>query len=547
MRDYALPTRSLVKNDQNMMVARPDVPRSRFLGSWTRNTTFDAGELVPFVVDEVLPGDHMKYDVTAYVRMATAIFPIFDNQRIDTFFFFVPNRLVWKNWQRFMGEQEDPDESIDLEVPVVVKDFGFQSHSLGDHFGLPINAQIASADRNIQVNALPFRAYQLIWNEWFRDQNLQDSIKFFEYDDAPKVINDVNDFYLLGRAKMHDYFTSCLPWPSKFPGANIPVNGKVPVSGLGFTPGNATSGPTPAVYQADGSLGPFGFYMAGGAYAAATGNQIDSLPDIYVDLARAGGVGLNALRNAWMVQQLVERDARGGTRYVELLRSHFGVDSPDARLQRPELIGGGSQALQITPIAQTVGSVDVPLGALGGVGTAVGQHRASYSSVEHGYIIGLINVQSELSYFQGIPRTFSRKTRYDYYWPSLAHLGEQAVYMREIYARGEPNDGLTIGPDGDVFGYQERWHEYRSRYSEVTGQFRRGADGGSLDAWHLAQSFLSPPLLDSQFIIDAPPMTRVLAAGSLSIHQQYLANILIKREAVRPLPVYSTPAQLGRM
>lgn len=531
MAGYQLPARKLASQQDSAMIQRPDVPRSKFIGSFTRKTTFNAGILVPFLVDEVLPGDHMKYDCTAYVRMATPYFPMMDNQRIDTHFFFVPNRLVWANWKKFMGEQANPDSSINYTIPTIQvyanSDAANNVGSLADYFGLPIAPQITS---DIFVNALPFRAYNLIWNEWFRDENLMNSA-FINVGDGGDT---TYSYPIRARAKSQDYFTSALPWPQKFTAPSI----QSAVSGLGIAAAdlNVGTGPIGSVIDTfsqpantsysnayDGTTVPYWMRATAAGY-----------PQVYAEAS------VNSFRQAFLVQQLLERDARGGTRYTEIVRSHFGVISPDARQQRPEYIGGGSSALNITPVAQTTGGAGT-VGVLGAAATSVGKHMASYASTEHGYVIGLMSVRSELSYNQGIPRTFSRQTRYDFYWPSLAGLGEQAVLRKELYATG------NSGSDNAVFGYQERWHEYRTRYSDVTGRFRTYVSG-SLNAWHLAQNFAGTPTLGETFILDSPPMARVLAAGGTASAQaiEYLADILVQREAVRPLPMFGTPVTLGR-
>lgn len=519
-RDYYLPQRRLVSQEDASIIERPNIPRSRFNGSWTRKTAFDAGYLVPFLVDEILPGDHMRYSVTAYLRMATPLFPLFDNQRIDTFFFYVPTRILWTAWKRFMGEQQTPASSIDFTIPQIeAPAAGYLVGSLFDHFGLPV------LNQPFTHSALPLRAYNLIYNEWFRDQNLIDSATQLTADGP-----DPESIYTLRRrAKSHDYFTTALPWPQKFTAPTIPLGGRVDVRATtSTTPVGAYSENLAAYREFDTLAGTTVLFGAGPA-------AIDQR--LFVDMATAAGVSVNVFRQAFLVQQLLERDARGGTRYVEILKSHFGVTSPDFRLQRPEYIGGGQSPLQITPVAQTAPTAGVPVGALGAAGTGVGQHSASYAATEHGYIIGLINIRTELSYSQGIPRMWSRNTRYDFYWPSIAQLGEQAILRQEIYA--DPAT-LTV-----VFGYQEAWHSYRTRYSESTGLMRPGLPS-TLDNWHLGQFFSTAPLLNQTFIEDNPPMARVLAAGELAVNQQYLADILISREAVRPIPAFGTPALLGR-
>lgn len=538
--EYYLPSRQLVSQDDAAMIESATIPRSRFTGSWTRKTSFDAGFLVPILVDEILPGDHMSYDITAYVRMSTPLFPIFDNQRIDTFFFFVPNRLLWDNWAKFMGEQANPLDSIDYTIPQVempeTEEPG--QNELFDHMGIPVLGQLVTPPESFFVNALPFRAYNRIWNEWFRDQNLQLSISQLT-GDGP----DSQGVYALRRRnKSHDYFTSALPFAQKFTAPNVPLAGIAPIFGIGAVPGSVSSVST-AVTDTRGQAQSYPFFRDfadGVTNPTILANMLsDGTPQIYADLTSATGVAINTFRQAFMVQALLERDARGGTRYVELIRSHFGVTNPDFRLQRPEYIGGGSTPLTLTPVAQTAPSAGVPVGALGAAGTASGSHRASYAATEHGYILGLINVRTELSYQQGLHKMWTRQTRFDFYWPAFAGLGEQEILRKEIYCTGDATN------DNTLFGFQERWHEYRTRTSEVTG-ILRSTHTGTLDAWHLAQRFTAPPTLSEAFIEENPPMARVLAAGALAVNQQYLADILIQRTAVRPIPMFGTPALLGR-
>lgn len=535
--EYQLPARMLASQQDAAQIENANIPRSTFNNTWGRKATYRQGLIYPFLVDEVLPGDHLSYDITAYMRMQTPVNPMFDNLRIDTHFFYVPNRIIWDNWVKMMGEQNSPGDSIAYATPTVQTATGGEPvGSLYDHFGIPVLGQI-SGGAWVTINALPLRAYNLIWQTWFKDENLQNAPTISKADGP-----DTRTWYqLLPRAKSQDYFTSALPWPQKFTAPNVPLLGQAPVLGIGAVNQTYAGPGAQAVFETSGAAnysyykGPIDggaavqqFYVRG---TAASGN-----PAIYADLAAASGVSINQLRQAWMIQSLLERDARGGTRYVELLRSHFGVISPDFRLDRPEYMGGGSSMLQITPIAQTAPTSGVPLGSLGGAGTVAGTHRASYAATEHGFIIGLISVRSELSYQQGLHKMWRRSTRYDYYWPALAQLGEQAIDMYEIYA-----DGAT----GGIFGYQARWEEYRQRYSDVVGKMRSTATG-TLDSWHLAQRFMSAPTLNDTFIRDTAPMARILAGAALAEEDAFLADIQYRRRAVRPLPTFGTPAVLGR-
>lgn len=537
MSGIKLPERRLVSQQDSAMIERPDIPRSKFLSQWSTKMPFDAGKLYPFLVDEVLPGDHLRYNVTAYVRMSTPLFPLLDNQRVDTHFFFVPNRLCWVNWVKMMGEQVDPSSSINFTTPVVQSAAGgFAVNGIADYMGIPTSVQTA-AGAVISVNALPFRAYERIWQEWFRDENIDSSGSLIVTDGPDSIAS----YTVRPRAKSHDYFTSCLPWPQKFTAPSIPLGTSAPVRGIGSI-GMGYPGPAGPWAVDDVNLGTLrSFATAWQSSAVGANIVLDTSGGVYADLSAATGVAINTLREAFLIQQLLERDARGGTRYTEIVRSHFGVVSPDMRLQRPEYLGGGSSQISITPIAQTAPTAGVPLGAIGGAGTAVGSHAASYAATEHGFIIGLVSVKSELTYMQGIRRMWTRATRYDYYWPSLAGLGEQAVTRGELYYRGVPAE------DSTVFGYQERWHEYRTRTSDARGFFRGGANSaGSLEPWHLAQRFTSAPVLGSTFIRDTPPMDRILAAGAGAVNQQFLGDFLVNREAVRPIPMYGTPVLLGR-
>nr|DAQ54785.1 MAG TPA: major capsid protein [Microviridae sp.] len=527
-------------------IPKAQISRSVFDRSHGWKSTFDSGYLVPFLVDEVLPGDSYKVKFNFLARLSTPVVPTMDNLFIDTFYFFVPYRLLWKHWQAFNGEQEYPGASTDYLVPQTTApaDKGFEVGSLEDYFGLPTGIN------GIKVNELAARAYALIWNEWFRDENLQNPINLSTYAEINTAsgLDDVGlgdagftgQHKLLRRGKRHDYFTSALPWPQKGPGVELPLTGNAPV----VAPNGIVPYDTVLKMRAgrlagrldeagSGQLVTFGSYNGNYNHTLT----LDAESGVYADLSSVTSATINSLRQAFQLQKLYERDACGGTRYTEILRSHFGVVSPDSRLQRPEYLGGSESPVIINPVVQQSATgatgAETPQGNLAAYGLASStsaKHGFTKSFVEHGIIIGLLNVRADLTYQQGIPRMFSRRTRFDFYWPVLAHLGEQAILNKEIYAQG-------TSADDDVFGYQERYAEYRYFPSMITGKLR-STDPQSLDVWHLSQKFDSLPTLSAQFIQDNPPVSRILAVQN---EPQFIIDSYIEMKCARPMPVYGVP------
>lgn len=502
-------------------VPKTDIPRSKFNRSHGLKTTFDSGFLVPILVDEVLPGDTVNLKATLFTRLATLISPIMDNIYMDTFFFFVPERLVWENFQRMCGEQDNPDDSTDFIFPTITApEGGFKPLSLADYFGIPTNVP------NLEVRAEPFRCYNLIYNEWFRDENLQDSVPFTKADK-----DDVKNYKLLRRGKRHDYFTSALPWPQKGPGVELPFGGSADVVSNGSfrmepSVGSGATGADVVGYYVNTNSKNMRFGIDGGD------TPLSYKSGLVVDLSAATSVTINQFREAFQIQKWYERAARGGTRYTEILRSFFGVVSPDARLQRPEYLGGGSHRIDVSVVPQTSGTTDVsPQANLAAFGVGLNKGSAfTKSFTEHGWLIGLVNVRADLTYQQGLNRMWSRSTKFDMYWPTFAHLGEQAILNKEIYAQGNSEDDMA-------FGYQERYAEYRYFPSMITGKFR-STDPQPLDSWHLAQKFDNLPKLSSEFIEDKPPIDRIVAVTD---EPEFLLDCFFDMKCVRPMPVYSVP------
>lgn len=568
----------MARNDITRFSQNPanvGIERSTFNRHTDHKTTLNSGKLVPFLVDEILPGDTFDVSTSAVFRMATPLRPVMDNAYLDTYFFFVPSRLVWEHFEEFHGASASAwDQPVEYEIPQYdVPEGGFKLGSVADYFGIPTNTGYGES-----VNALPFRAYRKIWNDWFRDENLMDEVKYSIGDgEIPPSESGYDLNELLPVCKLHDYFTSCLPSPQKGEPVSIPMfafedawvrplNKNTLYPSDEFVPIRYQSDTTMNLSKAvdsnsplwgkvvqgniEGQYGDLSIVMEG--QVAGQVNSADSfvssleyqgIPvapvNLYADLTGATVSTINDLRLAFQVQKVLERDARGGTRYTEMIRAHFNVISPDARLQRSEYLGGRRIDINMQEVTQSSSSVaSAPLGTVGAQSkTTTSGHSFTKSFTEHGYLLGVMCIRTDRSYQQGLNRIWSRRKRFDFYLPAFAHIGEQPVYNREIFWQS----GSNAPVNAEVFGYQEAWADYRYKPSTVSGYFRSNADGGSLDSYHYADDYDSLPMLGEDWIVEPTEnIDRTIAAESEYVHQ-FIADIFLKMKCTRPMPVYSFP------
>ena len=542
-----------------------DIMRSRFDRSHSVKLSGNVGDLIPFYCDEVLPGDTFQIDTSKLIRLQTLVTPVMDNIYLDTYYFFVPCRLVWEHWREMMGENTSAPwfPEVEYSVPQVTSplssgggssEIGWAEGTIADYMGIPPYVG------NLSVSALPFRAYALIWNEWFRDENLQTPQSIPLGDDVTVGSNDssglfqaVKGGYPLKAGKFRDYFTSCLPSPQKGPDVLLPLGNQAPVYGANTS--NLVSYDDRPEWSLDASGKPSSLmfrhandnssiigdhdvklHNASLSYTGLnSGDGVDIYPsNLWTDLTQATAATINQLRLAFQIQRIYEKDARGGTRYIEILSNHFGVTSPDSRLQRPEYLGGNRMLINVNQVVQNSESATTPQGTTTAYSLTVDTHSDfTQSFVEHGFLIGVCVARYDHTYQCGIERFFSRKSRFDYYWPSLANIGEQPVYNREIFAQGTSVD------DG-VFGYQEAWADYRYKPNRVCAEMR-SISKKSLDAWNLADDYADLPRLSPEWIVeDKTNVDRALAVTS-SVANQFFGDFYVKNLCTRPMPVFSIP------
>jgi len=519
---------------QFSQVPRADIPRSSFNLSHGLKTSFDVDFLIPILVADVIPGDTWNVQANFFMRLATPLHPILDNMYAETFFFFVPYRTIWDNHERFHGAQDDPGASIAFTIPVCASSgVAIQVGDLGDYMGLPMGLTFSE---NLDVSALPARAYFKIWNEWFRDENLQNSYDFITTNGPDTAAQHGYGEVPLKRGKRHDYFTSCLTAPQKGTAVSMPLGSTADI----FTAAGLTD--NPGIWSVEEAA--WHLLDSGGTQIDISSTTTNAEQEkMYADLTTATAATINDIRLAFQTQRLLERDARAGTRYVEVLKAHWGVTSPDFRLQRSEFLGGGSSAVNVTPVAQTSGQpmpvADDNLGQLGGFGTVSGTHSFSKSFVEHGVLIGLMNTRGDITYSQGLDRMWTKSTRYDFFYPVLSQIGEQSVLNEEIWVTG------VSATDKAVFGYQERYAEYRFINSRLSGLMRPDASS-TLALWHLSEDFATLPSLGATFIVanTAVPLDRAIA---IPTEPHFIADIYFNIKAARPLPTYGVPGNIDRL